>query len=342
MHMASVKVSIVGASGYTGFELVKILLRHPAARIAHLAVREPAGQRFSDLFPALRGLCDLPLSDFSVETIAAESDVIFFGLPHTSSMEWIPRFLPYGKMLIDLSADYRLDDPALYQAAYGHTHLRPDALPRFVYGLPEFNRAAIAASRMVANPGCFPTSVEIALLPALREGLIETGGIIVDSKTGVSGGGKTPKPAFHFPECNENLFAYKVASHQHEPEMEQELGKMAGVPVDILFVPHLAPMTRGIFSTIYARLQAAGSAAALQALYEEAYRDEPFVRVLPPGGVPQTRQLSGSNFCDIGLVVKEKTLILMSALDNLVKGASGQAVQNMNIMLGIDEKTALL
>lgn len=339
--MTPSRVSIVGASGYTGFELVKILLRHPQVEFAHLAVREPGGQRFSDLFPALRGLCDQPLSGFDTERIAAESDVIFFGLPHTSSMAWIPRFLPFGKKLIDLSADFRLDDAGRYRAAYGCDHLEPEALPAFVYGLPEFNRARIASAHQVANPGCFPTSVELALLPALRHGLIETTTIIVDSKTGVSGGGKSPKPAFHFPECNENFSAYKVACHQHEPEMEQELSKMAGAPVDILFVPHLVPMTRGIFSTLYARLLKPHAVAEVQALYEEAFREEPFVRVLPAGEVPQTRQVSGANFCDIGLVVQGRTLILMSAIDNLIKGASGQAVQNMNLMLGLDETLGL-
>lgn len=336
------RVSIVGASGYTGLELVRILLRHPAVELAHLAVREPAGQRFSDLFPALRGLCDLPLSGLEVETLAQGSDLIFFGLPHTSSMEWVPRFMQRGIKLIDLSADYRLDRADLYRAAYGCEHRQPEALEQFVYGLPEFNRSRIAASAAVANPGCFPTSVELALLPALRRGLIETASIIVDSKSGISGGGRSPKPAFHYPEANENLTAYKVGRHQHEPEMEQELAKMAGGPVDILFVPHLAPMTRGIFSTIYARLRETADTEEVLALYNEYYRGEPFIRLLPAGEAPQTRHVSGSNFCDIGMAVVGSTLILLSAIDNLVKGASGQAVQNMNIMLGLDETLGLL
>ena len=336
------RVSIVGASGYTGLELVRILLRHPAVELAHLAVREPAGQRFSDLFPALRGLCDLPLSGLDVEAIAQGSDLIFFGLPHTSSMEWVPRFMQRGIKLIDLSADYRLDRADLYRTAYGCEHRQPEALEQFVYGLPEFNRSRIAASAAVANPGCFPTSVELALLPALRRGLIETASIIVDSKSGISGGGRSPKPAFHYPEANENLTAYKVGRHQHEPEMEQELAKMAGGPVDILFVPHLAPMTRGIFSTIYARLRETADTEEVLALYNEYYRGEPFIRLLPAGEAPQTRHVSGSNFCDIGMAVVGSTLILMSAIDNLVKGASGQAVQDMNIMLGLDETLGLL
>ena len=337
-----IRVSIVGASGYAGMELVRILLRHPAVSLAHLAVREPAGQRFSDLFPGLRGLCDLPLSGFEVEKITEESDLVFFGLPHTSSMEWVPRFMQSGIRLIDLSADYRLDRADLYRSAYGCEHRQPEALKQFVYGLPEFNRSRIAASTVVANPGCFPTSVELALMPALQGGLIETASIIVDSKTGVSGGGKSPKPAFHYPEANENLAAYKVGRHQHEPEMEQELAKMAGGPVDILFVPHLAPMTRGIFSTIYARLRETADTEEVLALYNEYYRGEPFIRLLPAGEAPQTRHVSGSNFCDIGMAVVGSTLILLSAIDNLVKGASGQAVQNMNIMLGLDETLGLL
>lgn len=340
--MSKIRAAIVGASGYTGLELVRILGRHPAVELTHLAVREPAEQKFSDLFPALRGVCDLKLSPLEPERIRSESDVIFFGLPHKNSMEWLPQFLGQGNKIIDLSADFRLDDASLYATAYGTDHLQPGLLGSFVYGLPEFNRRRIAASERIANPGCFPTSVLLALMPLLEQRLISPEGIIVDSKTGVSGGGKAPKPAFHFPEINENLHAYKVAAHQHEPEMEQELGKMAGMPVDIVFVPHLAPMTRGIFSTVYCQLQGPMTEAELQQVLAERYQGEPFVRVLPAGEVPQTRQVSGSNFCDIGLVVKGRTLIIMSAIDNLVKGASGQAVQNMNIMFGLDERAGLM
>jgi len=340
--MKKYKVSIVGASGYTGFELVKILLRHPQAEIVHLAVREGIDAPYSNLFPALRGRCDLSCSAIDADRLCGGSEVIFFGLPHKSSMEIIPDFIRPGIKIIDLSADFRLNSAAVYRLAYGSEHRHPEMLSCFVYGLAEFNRHLVRSTETVANPGCFPTGIELALWPVLQKNLIDQQTIIVDSKTGISGGGKTPKPEFHFPDCNENFSAYKVASHQHEPEIEQELCKMAGSPVDILFVPHLAPMTRGIFNTIYARMREPLSQSEVQDLYEEFYRREPFVRILEPGRSPQTAQVSGSNFCDIGLKVHGANLILMSAIDNLIKGASGQAVQNMNIMLGLEETTALI
>lgn len=339
--MSNVRVSIVGASGYTGFELVKILLRHPAVELAHLAVRADVGKPYAELFPALKGRCAQKCIAINVSQIAAVSDVIFFGLPHRTSMEIIPEFLKYGKKIIDLSADYRLDTEKQYIKAYGVKHLDKGNLPAFVYGLPEFNREKIRQTNTVANPGCFPTGIALALMPVLRAGLIETEKILVDSKTGISGGGKTPKPAFHFPECNENVAAYKVASHQHEPEMEQELGKIAGQDVNITFVPHLVPMTRGMYNTIYTELTRSVAAAELENIYQTQYQDEPFVRVLENGGIPEIKNVAGTNFCDIGMVISGQRLILMSAIDNLIKGASGQAVQNMNVMMGLDETLGL-
>ncbi|MBN2600572.1 MAG: N-acetyl-gamma-glutamyl-phosphate reductase [Candidatus Marinimicrobia bacterium] len=339
--MNKINVSIVGASGYTGLELVKVLLKHPRVMIRNLAVRTDAGKPYSELFPILKGQCDQKCVDIDVEKIANASDVIFFGLPHKTSMEIIPQFLKFGKKIIDLSADYRLDTEKRYINAYGVKHLDKGNLPAFVYGLPEFNREKIRQTNTVANPGCFPTGIALALMPVLQAGLIETETILVDSKTGISGGGKTPKPAFHFPECNENVAAYKVASHQHEPEMEQELSKMAGKPVDIVFVPHLVPMTRGIYNTIYTRLTKSVTAAELHNLYRKWYQDEPFVRVLEKGQIPENKHVAGTNFCDIGMVISGQRLILMSAIDNLIKGASGQAVQNMNVMMGLDETLGL-
>lgn len=339
--MSDIRVSVVGASGYTGFELVKILLRHPLVKIAYLAVRSDVGRPYSELFPALKGRCDQKCIAINVTQIAEASDVVFFGLPHRTSMEIIPEFLKYNKKIIDLSADYRLDTEKRYMNAYGVKHLDKGNLPAFVYGLPEINREKIRQTNTVANPGCFPTGIALALMPALQAGLIGTETILVDSKTGISGGGKTPRPAFHFPECNENVAAYKVASHQHEPEIEQELGKMAGQTVEITFVPHLVPMTRGIYNTIYSQLTRSVTAAELQNLYRKQYRDEPFVRVLENGTIPEVKHVAGTNFCDIGMVISGQRLILLSAIDNLIKGASGQAVQNMNVMMGLDETLGL-
>ncbi|MFH2027032.1 MAG: N-acetyl-gamma-glutamyl-phosphate reductase [bacterium] len=339
--MNKIRVSVVGASGYTGLELVKILLRHPHVEITNLAVRSDIGTSFSELFPALKGRCDLKCSAIDVSKIADESDVIFFGLPHKTSMDIIPKFLDFGRKIIDLSADYRLNSEETYKRAYGIYHSDKGHLSEFVYGLPEFNREKIRQTKTVANPGCFPTGIELALMPALQSGLIKTDSILVDSKTGISGGGKTPKPAFHFPECNENVAAYKVASHQHEPEIEQELSKMAGKSVDIVFVPHLVPMTRGIYNTIYTELTGPLTVGDLQELYQNSYKNEPFVRVMEKGKVPEIKHVVYTNYCDIGMVISGNRLILMSAIDNLIKGAAGQAVQNMNLMLGLDETLGL-
>lgn len=341
--MDKIRVSVVGASGYTGFELVKILLRHPHVIIAHLAVlEEEVGIPFSEIFPALRGRCDLKCSPTDASAIIRDSDAIFFSLPHTISMDVIPEFLSPGKQIIDLSADYRLDSPALYKKTYGVDHLDVEHLTHFVYGLPEFNRTRIKTVNAVANPGCFPTGIELALAPVLKSGWIKTDSIIVDSKTGISGGGKNPQRAYHFPECNENVAAYKVASHQHEPEIEQELTKIAGSPVDIVFVPHLVPLTRGIYNTIYTELTQAVSIQEIYELYKQFYRAETFMRIMDINRIPEIKYVTNTNFCDIGMKICGQRLILMSTIDNLIKGASGQAVQNMNIMLGIDETAGLL
>ncbi|MDO9548876.1 MAG: N-acetyl-gamma-glutamyl-phosphate reductase [Candidatus Marinimicrobia bacterium] len=339
--MNKIRVSLVGASGYTGLELVKIFLRHPHVEISNLAVRSDVGRPFSELFPALKGRCDLICSTIDVSRIINESDVIFFGLPHKTSMDIIPKFLDSDCKIIDLSADYRLNNEETYKRAYGINHSDKGHLSEFVYGLPEFNREKIRQTNTVANPGCFPTGIELALMPVLQSGLIKTDSILVDSKTGISGGGKTPQPAFHFPESNENVAAYKVASHQHEPEIEQELSKMAGKSVDIVFVPHLVPMTRGIYNTIYTELTGHLVSGDLQELYLNHYKNEPFVRVMENGNVPETKHVVYTNYCDIGMAVSGNRLILMSAIDNLIKGASGQAVQNKNVMIGLDETLGL-
>jgi N-acetyl-gamma-glutamyl-phosphate reductase len=340
--MQKICVSVVGALGYTGYELVKILLRHPRVELKYLADKAGVSSSYSELFPALKGLCDLQCIATDVTAIAQDSDVIFFGLPHLTSMEVIPEFLKYYKRIIDLSADYRLNTAELFLKAYGAKHRDEKNLSNFVYGLPEFNREKIRQANQIANPGCFPTGIILALMPVLAAGLIKPEAIIVDSKTGISGGGKTPKPAFHFPECNENFAAYKIASHQHEPEIEQELGKIAGQPVDIVFVPHLVPLTRGIFNTIYAELNSPIKPSDLHNLYRERYEQEPFVRILEYGKSPEIKHVAYTNFCDIGMKIVGQQLILMSAIDNLIKGASGQAVQNMNLMVGFEETLGLI
>lgn len=338
-----IRVTVVGATGYAGYELVKILLRHPYVTLSRLAVvAEEVGLCYSDIFPALKGLCDLNCTSVNAVEIIRDSDVIFFCLPHTVSMRYMPDFLKNGKMLIDLSADYRLNTPAAYKAAYGLDHADAVHLNDFVYGLPEVNRATIKAAQAIANPGCFPTGIQLALIPVLKNSLIATETIFVDSKTGISGGGRAPKPAFHYPECNENLSAYKIGCHQHESEIEQELTKISGQAVDILFVPHLVPVTRGIFSTIYTKLNQSKSEAEIRQLYRDFYREEPFVRICEASSPPQIKNVAYSNFCDIGLKVIGDHLILLSAIDNLIKGASGQAVQNMNIMLNVPETIGLL
>jgi len=338
-----IRVSVVGASGYAGVELVKILLRHPQIKIAHLAViPEEVGLPYSTIFPALKGLCDQKCSPVITADINRDSDLIFFCLPHTVSMSYMPDFFTAGKKVIDLSADYRLNTPEAFKAAYGLDHCDVAHLADFVYGLPEVNRAKIQTAQAIANPGCFPTGIQLALIPALKAELIAPDTIFVDSKTGISGGGKTPKLAFHYPECNENISAYKIACHQHEPEIEQELSKVAGQPVDIVFVPHLVSLTRGIFSTIFTELRQPHESAEISRLYHEFYRDEPFVRIMDSETSPQIKNVANTNFCDIGLKVVGNRLILLSAIDNLIKGASGQAVQNMNIMLGYPETTGLL
>lgn len=336
------RASIIGVTGYTGHELVKLLVRHPNVTCTHLVTRMEPQPIFSELFPQMRGLCDMQCSAMDAERLCVESDVIFFALPHTVTMGVMPQFIGKGVKVIDLSADYRLNDANLYKDAYKTEHTDSSHLNAFVYGLPEINRAAIAQADYVANPGCFPTGVQIALKPFLKGGLISADEIIIDSKTGVSGGGRKPKPAFHYPEINENMLAYKVADHQHEPEIEQELSKVAGEPVDVVFVPHLVPMTRGIYNTIYTKLRTDISEKALHRVLTDAFADSLFVRIMPLGETPQIKNVANTNFCDIGMKKKGSHLILMSCIDNLIKGASGQAVQNMNLMFGIDEHAGLM
>ena len=335
-------IAIVGASGYTGLELLRILHCHPEVAVTCLTSEQSAGKRISDVFPTLRGRCELILENLEPVRVAEKADIIFTALPHKAAMEVVPTFLKLGKQVIDLSADYRLTDPEVYGAWY-EPHLNPANLKRAVYGLPEIRRSKIKGAKLVANPGCYPTSIILALAPLLKKGLIHTQSIIADSASGVTGAGRSAKVDSLYCEVNEGYKAYAVGGvHRHTPEIEQELSLLAGEKLRITFTPHLVPMDRGILSTVYAAPHKVATEKLVK-LYEDFYDGEPFVRVLPQGSLPSTAFVRGSNFCDIAPVVDPRTgrIIIVSAIDNLVKGASGQAVQNMNIVCGLPETMGL-
>ncbi len=336
-------VAIVGASGYTGLELIRILHCHPEVAVTCLTSEQSAGKRISEVFPTLRGRCDLILENLEPVLVSEKADLIFTALPHKAAMEVVPTFLKLGRKVIDLSADYRLSDPAVYGQWY-EPHLNPANLKKAVYGLPEIRRAKIRGAKLVANPGCYPTSIILGLAPLLKQGLIHPHSIISDSASGVTGAGRSAKVDSLYCEVNEGYKAYGVGGvHRHTPEIEQELSLLAGEPLKVTFTPHLVPMDRGILSTIYAAPLKEMTSADLVRLYAEFYAGEPFVRVLPQGSLPSTAFVRGSNFCDIAPLVDERTgrIIIVSAIDNLVKGASGQAVQNMNLVCGYPETTGL-
>jgi N-acetyl-gamma-glutamyl-phosphate reductase len=334
------RVAILGASGYSALELIKLLLRHPQAEITTLTTRHAEPRPVGQVHPSLVGRLDLALENLPLETVAERADYVFCCLPHGASAASAAQLLPMGKKVIDLSADYRLSDPAVYAKWYGLAHADPSNLKDAVYGLPELYRDDIRTASLVANPGCYPTSAILALAPLLETGLIKPDGIIVDSKSGVSGGGREPKPQFHYPECNESIAAYGVGTHRHMPEIDQVLSDAAGKSVEVVFTPHLVPMDRGILSTSYAVPTGETSTEALLSLYREFYAGEPFVRVL--SGLPATKHVSDTNFCDLTARVVRGRVVVLSAIDNLIKGASGAAVQNFNLMSGVPETTALL
>lgn len=343
MSTAKLKIAIVGSSGYTGGELYRILLHHRQATITAVTSEKSAGKPLTAIFPHLSGLTDLVCESLDPETIAKKADFIFLALPHVTSQEAAFQFQKLGKKVVDLSADYRLRDPELYQKWYDHAHQYPELLKTAVYGLPELNRESIKKASLIANPGCYPTSAILGLAPLLKNRLIDHTTIVVDSKSGVSGAGRSPSLPYHYPEANEGFMAYKVGSHRHTPEIEQELSSLAGGQVILNFTPHLVPMTRGILTTVYAKFMTQMDAGSLHSLYREFYKREPFVRVLAPGTFPNVTYVKGSNFCDIGVYADPRTgrAVVVTAIDNLVKGASGQAVQNMNLMSGLDETEGL-
>lgn len=342
------KVAIVGASGYTGVELIRLLSSHPEVEIAAVTSEQSAGKSIAMVFPSLSGVFEKSLEQISIEGIAQNADLIFTALPHQKAMDYVPKFLDLGKKVIDLSADFRIKDATTYGAWY-EEHKAPELLKEAVYGLPELHREEIKNARLVANPGCYPTSAILALAPLLKKGFIDPATIVIDSKSGVSGAGRTATQDTHFPEANEGFKAYKVAEHRHTPEIEQELSLLAGSQITVSFTPHLLPVNRGILSTIYASLSSRQSAVGsldengVVDLYREFYKNERFVRVYPKGAFPNINNVRGSNFCDMGIKLDKRTnrVVIVSAIDNLTKGASGQAVQNMNIMYGFPEDTAL-
>lgn len=337
-------VGIVGASGYTGVELARILSTHPEVRLTAATSRKYAGQMLSEVFPNLRKRIDIRCENLSTEQLIDRADFFFTAVPHKTAMDIVPQLLAAGKKVVDLSADYRIHDAAVYEQWY-QAHSSKHLLPKAVYGLPELYRDKINGCELTANPGCYPTSVILALAPLLRHKLIATESLIVDSKSGTSGAGRTASVGSLFCEVADGFRPYKVGgSHRHIPEIEQELSLLAGTGITITFTPHLLPISRGILSTVYASLNDQGKPADLQGLYEDTYSEEPFVRIMPDGTPPATQHVRGSNCCDIGIQIDARTnrVIVMSAIDNIVKGASGQAIQNMNLMNGFPETCGLM
>ena len=336
------KVAIIGASGYTGVELARILCNHPHSTLTTVTSRQYEGQALSRVFPNLFKKVDLICENLSPEELCSRADLFFTAVPHKTAMDIVPTLLAAGKKVVDLSADFRIRDVLVYEQWY-QKHTAPQELEEAVYGLPELYREAIKTSRLIANPGCYPTSIILGLAPLLKAGIIDPQSIIADSKSGTSGAGRSAQVGTLFCEVADGFRAYKVAAHRHTPEIEQEINRLGGCKVNISFTPHLLPISRGILSTIYAHLTRKVETSEVRDLYEEMYGDEYFVRVLPEDAFPATQYVRGSNFCDIGFKIDPRTgrIIVMSAIDNIVKGAAGQAVQNMNLICGFPETAGL-
>lgn len=338
------KVGIIGASGYTGAELIRLLVNHPKVEIAHVTANQYAGKKVSFLYPNLTGIFDASFEKFDSQKAKEVTDVLFIALPHGTAMEVIPELLDENHKVIDLSGDFRFSDQEIYEKWYKIPHKSPSLLGLAIYGLPELNRDEIKKTNFLTNPGCYPTGAILAVAPFLTKGLIFEEDIIIDALTGVSGSGRAAKDETHYCYCDENVSSYKVGGvHQHIPEMEQEMEKIAGAQVRISFTPHLVPFSRGIYTTCYCDLKEDISTEELIDIASKFYKDDYFIKVLPDGEYPQIKAVAGSNFCHIGLKVDERTgrAIIISAIDNLVKGASGQAIQNMNLMCGFDETEGL-
>lgn len=326
-----------------GGELLRLLIGHPKTEVVVTTSEQSSGKPVAHLFPNLKGLIDLSYEPLRPEKVAEKADFIFLALPHRESMDPVARFVKMGKRVVDLSADFRLKDRKVYKEWYKEDHSEPTLLRRAVYGLPELYREKIKGAALVANPGCYPTATILGLAPLIKKGLIGNSAIIIDAKSGISGAGRKPSLPYHFPEMDENLMAYNVGSHRHTPEIEQELATIFKKKTKVSFVPHLIPMNRGILATIYVKLRKRASTGDILGIFTDFYEGEPFIRVLQEGDNPETKRVLGSNFCDIGAVSDKRNgiVIVMVAIDNLVKGGAGQAIQNMNIMMGFNEADGL-
>lgn len=335
-----IKAGIVGGTGYTGVELLRLLASHPEVELKVITSRSDDGTAVADMFPNLRGRVDLR---FTAPDMAAlkQCDVVFFATPNGTAMHMARELLDAGVRIIDLAADFRIPDIALWEKWYGMPHACPDLVAQAVYGLPEMNRAAIKGARLLANPGCYVTAVTLGFLPLLQNGVVSPSGLVADAKSGVSGAGRKAEVGILYSEVEGSFKAYGVKGHRHLPEISQNLNHVASQPVGLTFVPHLLPMVRGIHATLYARLEKPDT--DLQALFEQRFADEPFVDVMPAGSFPETRTVRGSNMCRIAVHRPQggDTVVVLSVIDNLVKGASGQAVQNMNIMFGCAESAGI-
>ena len=340
-----VRIAIAGASGYAGGELVRLAAAHPYFEITAVTSEKSAGQAISDIFPSLKGLVDHRFEALAPDALADRADAIFLALPHTKSQDPVATCVKAGKLIVDLSADYRLKSVAAYEQWYHTPHAHPQLLTEAVYGLPELHRAAIAKAKLVASPGCYPTAAVLQLAPLVANGLVQPDMIVIDAKSGVSGAGRSPALPYHFPEAHESLEPYKIGQHRHIPEIEQELSGLMRQPpgVTVTFTPHLVPMNRGILSTAYCKLTQPIQLPKLRDLYQDFYKGERFVRLFGDI-VPNPRYIKGTNYCDVGVYadVRAGWVVTVAAVDNLVKGAAGQAIQAMNLMLGIPEETGLL
>ena len=339
-----IKIGIMGAAGYAGLGILQILHNHPEAKVVWIASEEAhAGKKLSDLRPSLYGICGLTCNSPDISGLIDKVDVVFMALPNGLAMKYAPAVREKEKKVIDISADYRIKDLAEYKKWYNIDHASPKLAEEAVYALPEIYFEKIKKANLIANPGCYPTASILGAYPLLKFNLADKDSIVIDAKSGVSGAGAALTEITHFPECNENFRAYAVASHRHNPEIDQELTNACGEQVITSFVPHLVPMNRGILATIYAKLSSKKSADEIHKMYKDFYKDAAFVRILDKGKLPATKYVSSSNYCDINIVVDDRAgrVIVLSAIDNLVKGAAGQAVQNMNIMFGLDQKTGL-
>lgn len=334
-----IRVAIIGASGYTGAESIRILLGHSESKLTYLSALPEECGAVEDIFPQFKGRCNLAIEPLDLDKLSKLADVALCCLPHKVSMEFVPKLLNAGLKVVDFSADYRIKDTAVYEKYYAVKHTDEANLKHAVFGLPELFRKQIKGKKLIANPGCFPTAALLALAPLLKKGLIETGSIIVNSVTGVSGAGKNPSIKYHFPNMNENFFAYGIGTHRHMPEMEQIAGEIAGCDVKILFQPHAGPFDRGIFSTVYCQPKGKADEKGLLKLYKDFYDGEPFVQVR--GEVPGVKDVAWTNYCHLFPTVSKGRIVIFSVIDNLVKGAAGQAIQNMNIIFGIGEATGL-